>query len=125
MRKRILHVQVGEAQKTSVERLAAIARAVDAGKPFTPYEGIGFERADQVLALFTPERWRLVGTLRESGACTVAELARRLGRHYRNVHADCKRLEEWLVIERDETGRVSVPYSEIRFDMKLPEKITA
>lgn len=125
MRKRILHVRVSEPENTTQERLAAIARAVDAGNPFTPYEGIGFGRAEQALALFTPERWRLAGTLRQIGPCTIAELARTLGRHYRNVHSDCKRLEEWLVIERDEAGHVSVPYSEIRFDMMLPEKAAA
>jgi len=35
----------------------------------------------QMLSAFTPRRWELVAVLREGGPMTVAELARRLGRH--------------------------------------------
>jgi len=107
------------------ERALGIARALDAGQDVKPYVGIGFALAEQMLSVFTPERWRLVGMLRESGPLTVAELARRLGRHYRNVHADCKRLEEWYVVERDESGYVSVPWEELRVDIHLPGQVAA
>jgi predicted transcriptional regulator len=103
----------------------AIAKALDAGKDVEPYVSIGFALTEQMLSVFTPERWRLVRVLREMGPLTVAELARRLGRHYRNVHADCKRLEEWYVMERDESGRVSVPWEEVRVDIHLPGQVAA
>ena len=125
MKERVLHVHVGEPESTMRKRALDIARALDAGQDVEPYVGIGFTLTEQMLSVFTPERWRLVGMLRETGPLTVAELARRLGRHYRNVHSDCKRLEEWYVVERDESGRVSVPWAEIRVDIHLPGQVAA
>jgi predicted transcriptional regulator len=63
--------------------------------------------------------------LRESGATTVAELARRLKRDYSNVHNDCERLIEWMAIEKDENGFVCAPYSKIVVGMKLPDRRAA
>ena len=125
MKERVLHVHVGELESAMRNRALAIAKALDAGENVEPYVGIGFSLTEQMLSVFTPERWRLVGVLRETGPLTVAELARRLGRHYRNVHADCKRLEEWYVVERDESGRVSVPWEEVRVDIHLPGRVAA
>ena len=67
-------------------------------------------------------RWDLIAALREVGPMTVADLARHLGRHYKNVHADVQQLIEWMAVERGADGRVSVPWSEIVVDMKLPER---
>ena len=120
MKERVLHVHVGEPESEMRDRTLAFARALDAGQDIEPHIEIGFSLTEQLLSVFTPERWRLVGTLRESGPLTIAELSRRLGRYYRNVHADCKRLEEWYVVERDELGRVSVPWEEVRVDIHLP-----
>jgi len=125
MKERVLHVHVGEHESAMRNRALAIAKALDADKDVEPYVGIGFALTEQMLSVFTPERWRLVGVLRETGPLTVAELARRLGRHYRNVHADCKRLEEWYVVERDESGRVSIPWGEVRVDIHLPGQVAA
>lgn len=40
---------------------------------------------------------------------TIYALAKRLSRHYRNVHRDVTALIEWMVIEKDESGKVLVP----------------
>jgi len=125
MEERILHVHVGETESQVRDRAMTIAKALDAGQEVAPYVGLGFTLTEQMLSVFTPERWRLVGVLRETGPLTVADLARHLGRHYRNVHADCKRLAEWYVVERDESGRVSVPWDEIRVDIHLPGQVAA
>ncbi len=125
MKERVLHVHVGEPESAMRERALGIARALDAGQDIDSYVGIGFTLTEQILSVFTPERWRLVGVLREAGPLTVAELGRRLGRHYRNVHADCKRLEEWYVVKWDESGRVSVPWEEVRVDIHLPGQVAA
>ena len=125
MKERVLYVHVGGPESAMRDRALAIAKALDAGKDVEPCIGIGFALTEQMLSVFTPERWRLVGVLRETGPLTVAELARRLGRHYRNVHTDCKRLEEWYVVERDESGHVSVPWEEVRVDIHLPHQMAA
>ena len=78
-----------------------------------------------MLATFTPKRWELIAALREVGPVTVAELARHPGRNDKNVHADVQQLIEWMAVERGDDGRVSVPWSEIVVDMKLPERAAA
>ena len=61
----------------------------------------------------------------EAGPLTVAELARRLHRDYKNVHTDVTQLIEWMAVERRDDGRVNVPWPEILVDMKLPERVAA
>lgn len=122
---KVLNVKVGETLQQAGKRAADVMRAAAAGKAVTPYFGISFEQVGQMLATFTPKRWELVAALREAGPMTVAELARHLGRNYKNVHADVQQLIEWMAVERGDDGRVSVPWSEIVVDMKLPERAAA
>ena len=122
---RVLHVRVGQTPGEAGARAAAAMKAIDAGQPVTPFFGAGFSEIGQMLAVFTPKRWELIAALRERGPATVAELARRLQRHYKNVHGDVNVLIEWMAIERASDGRVSVPWSEIVVDMKLPERLAA
>ena len=119
---KVLNVKVGETLQQAGKRAADAMRAATAGKAVAPYFGIGFEQVGQMLAAFTPKRWELIAALREAGPMKVADLARRLGRNYKNVHADVQLLIEWLAVERDDDGRVSVPWSEIVVDMKLPQR---
>ena len=122
---KVLNVKVGETLQQAGKRAADTMRAAAAGKPVAPYFGISFQEVGQMLATFTPKRWELIAALREVGPMTVAELARLLGRNYKNVHADVQQLIEWMAVERGDDGRVSVPWSEIVVDMKLPERAAA
>ena len=122
---KVLNVKVGETLQQAGKRAADAMRAAAAGKAVAPYFGISFQQVGQMLATFTPKRWELIAALREVGPMTVAELARHLGRNYKNVHADVQQLIEWMAVERGDDGRVSVPWSEIVVDMKLPERAAA
>ena len=122
---KVLNVKVGETLQQAGKRAADTMRAAAAGRAVTPYFGISFQQVGQMLATFTPKRWELIAALREVGPTTVAELARHLGRNYKNVHADVQQLIEWMAVERGDDGRVSVPWSEIVVDMKLPERAAA
>ena len=122
---KVLNVKVGETLQQAGKRAADTMRAAAAGKAVTPYFGISFQQVGQLLAAFTPKRWELIAALREAGPMTVAELARHLGRNYKNVHADVQQLIEWMAVQRGDDGRVSVPWSEIVVDMKLPERSAA
>jgi predicted transcriptional regulator len=121
----VLHLTVGEPVSASLSRAAAAMKAARQGKQAKPYYGVGFDKVGELFAVFTPKRWELIGALREGGPMTVAELARRLGRDYKNVHNDCERLIEWMAVEKDENGLVFAPYDEIVVDMKLPERRAA
>ena len=52
-------------------------------------------------------------------------MAYRLQRDYKNVHTDVSQLIEWMAVERGDDGRVSVPWSKIVVDMKLPQRHAA
>jgi len=121
----VLNVKVGETLQDSGSRAAAAMRALAAGKDIEPYFGVSFEQVGQMFAAFTPKRWELIAALRAAGPLTVAELARQLGRNYKNVHTDVQHLVEWMAVERGEDGRVSVPWSDIVVDMKLPQRAAA
>lgn len=121
----ILNVTVGESLRDAGARAAATMKALSQGKKVQPHFGVNFEQIGQMLAAFTPKRWELIAALRQAGPLTVAELARRLNRDYKNVHTDVNQLIEWMAVERSDDGRVNVPWSEIVVDMKLSERVAA
>jgi predicted transcriptional regulator len=53
---------------------------------------------------------------------SIYALAKRLHRHYRNVHKDVSILSEWLVVSKDESGKVYVPWDEIDVRMALAKQ---
>jgi predicted transcriptional regulator len=125
MNETTLHVRVGGDVEESLRRAADSMKAIERGQQPEPYFNVGFEDIGQMLAVFTPKRWELIGVLRSSGPLTVAELARCLRRDDKNVHGDVESLMEWMTVERDEQGCVFVPWSEIIVDMHLPKQAAA
>lgn len=121
MTERILNVKVGEPLEANLALAARTMEALDRGETPAPYFGIGFSDVGQLFAVFTPRRWDLLAALRESGPMTIAELARRVKRDYKNVHGDVGKLAEWQAVEKDEKGRIVAPYSEIVVDVRLPQ----
>ncbi|MEA3643632.1 MAG: hypothetical protein VBE63_27430 [Lamprobacter sp.] len=125
MNETTLHVRVGGDVEESLRRAADSMKAIERGQQPEPYFSVGFEDIGQMLAVFTPKRWELIGVLRASGPLTVVELARRLRRDDKNVHSDVDSLMEWMTVERDQQGCVFVPWSEIIVDMHLPKQAAA
>lgn len=121
----VLHVKVGESLADAGQRAAQAMRSAQAGHPPIPYFGVSFGEVGQMLVAFTPKRWELIAALRAQGPMTVAELARHLGRNYKNVHGDITQLTAWMAVTRAADGKVVVPWSEIIVDMKLPERRAA
>ncbi len=122
MKNRTLHVKVGEPPSTALKRVAGTMKALERGEMAEPYFSVGFANVGQLFAIFTPRRWELLAALRQNGPASIAELARLLGRDYKNVHDDISKLIEWQVIEKEQGGRgqVFAPYSEILVDVRLP-----
>ncbi|HEX4888838.1 MAG TPA: hypothetical protein VFW37_00480 [Alphaproteobacteria bacterium] len=120
MKARVLHVKVGEPLEANLVRAASTMEALQRGKTPAPYFAVGFSDMGQLLAVFTPRRWGLLGALREMGPMNIAALARHLKRDYKNVYGDVERLIEWGIVEKDENGRVAAPYSKIIVDVRLP-----
>jgi predicted transcriptional regulator len=121
MSERILNVKVGEPLESTLIRAAHTMEALERGEVPAPYFGVGFSDVGQLFAVFTPRRWDLLAVLREGGPMTIAELARRVRRDYKNVHGDVERLAEWQAVEKDDKGRIFAPYSKIVVDVRLPQ----
>jgi len=68
---------------------------------------------ETVFAL-TPARWALLERLRHAGPSSIYELAKRLGRDYKNVHTDVTALVKIGLIERSSDGQVSVSWDVVR-----------
>ena len=114
----VLEVRVGENVEASLARFGQTLASAKAGRKVKPHFGIGFRTMAQFGEAFTPKRWELVESLKAAGPLTIYALAKRLGRHYRNVHKDVTALMQWMVIEKDEAGRIFVPWDEI--DVRWP-----
>jgi predicted transcriptional regulator len=109
---KIMHIEVQSA-RAALGRFGSALQQTLAAEPVAPYFGVGFETMAQFGEVFTPKRWELVETLKAAGPLTIYGLAKRLSRHYRNVHKDVTALIDWMVIEKDAECRVFVPWDEI------------
>ena len=78
-----------------------------------------FESLPVLLANLTPARWTLLEQLRRLGPLSINALARRLERHYKNVHTDVSRLIDLGLIERLADQRVSVVWDIVSAEIRL------
>ena len=78
-----------------------------------------FESLPVLLKNLTPARWKLLEAAKRSGPTSINELARLLGRNYKNVHTDVTRLVELGLIERVADQRIAVAWDTITAEMKL------
>jgi len=78
-----------------------------------------FENLPVLLKNLTPARWKLLEALKRAGPMSINELARLLGRNYKNVHTDATRLIELGLIGRLPDQRIAVAWDTIAAEMKL------
>jgi predicted transcriptional regulator len=101
-------------------RAIEIARRVDAGEavPEADYH-LNFATAAQLFNELTPARLALLEVLKGLGAVSIYALAKHLGRNYRNVHTDISKLLELGLVEKNEAGKVWVPWDEVQIRVTL------
>lgn len=90
-------------------------------------ETLNFESPGEFFSRLTSRRWTMVNMLQSTATpLGVRELARRVGRDVKRVHEDANTLVDLGLIERNETGALYCPYSDIHVDMHMaPEKLAA
>ena len=125
MNEHILHVRVGQPLADSLANAASMMEALERNDAVTPFFGIGFSEIGTMLGVLTAKRWDLIALLREHGAMSVAELARRSERNYKNVHQDVAMLLDWHILERNAQGQIHAPFDELVLDVKMPVVRTA
>jgi predicted transcriptional regulator len=115
---RKLEIRVGAAAD-ALDRFEAAWNRVLEGRALRPLEILDFEDLPLLTKTLSPARWTLLQDLREKGACSIYELAKRLGRDYKNVHTDVTQLAALALIERRADGLVAVTWDLLRAELKL------
>lgn len=114
-----LEIGVGSLKKAATE-FVKTARALEKGASVRRREQLFFADMPTLLKTLTGERWRLVETLKRAGPLSINAVAQQLGRNYKNVHGDVKKLMEIGLVERQDDGRIGIPYSSIVAELKMP-----
>jgi predicted transcriptional regulator len=113
-----LEIRVGAAGD-ALDRSEAAWHRVGEGRAMRPLNIVSFENLPLALKTLSPARWDLLRRLNEDGPLSIYELAKRLGRDYKNVHTDVTQLAVIRLIERQDDGRVTVPWELLRAELRL------
>ncbi len=102
------------------------AKKIDHGQPVPEADyHLNFETAGILFSELTPQRMRTLETLKQSGPQSIYALAKNLGRNYSNVHQDVAKLVEHGLVEKDEDGKVFVPWAAVEIHVALGEEKAA
>ena len=78
-----------------------------------------FENLETLLKTLTSRRWVLLKMLRSSGPMSIRALANELGRDYKNVHTDVRRLELIGLIGKTKDNKIEVPWDIVEARLML------
>ncbi|SBT04448.1 conserved hypothetical protein [Candidatus Accumulibacter aalborgensis] len=99
--------------KTKAQLLDMTAR-IDAGERLPPADyHLNFASAAQLLAELPPRRLDTLRAIKQRGPASIYAIAKALERNYSNVHADVQKLVEHGLVEKDDAGRVFVPWDDV------------
>lgn len=115
MSKKILTIDIG----TPESDMQDFIEAWETGKEAQPIHKLTFESMKGFTNAFSPKRWELMQTLKEQGSQTIYQLAKILGRDYKNTHTDVNKLLELGLLEKDDEQKVLIPWDEIETHFKL------
>jgi predicted transcriptional regulator len=116
--KKKIQVSVGSVAE-ALDRFEHAWRQAEKGGVRATQVRLTFESLPTLLKNLTPARWTLLEQLKRAGPLSINELARRLARHYKNVHTDVTRLAELGLIERRSDQRVEVVWDIVSAEMRL------
>lgn len=82
---------------------------------------LNFSDTLHLFAELPPRRLDTLREIKRSGPLSVYAAAKQLKRNYSNVHADVQKLVEHGLVDKDEQGRVFVPWDDnvVRVDASL------
>ena len=82
-------------------------------------ESRSFESPAALFRVLTPTRWNLLERLQALGPSTLRGLARALERDVKAVHRDVAALLAYGLVEKDEAGRILVPFTRIHAEFDV------
>jgi predicted transcriptional regulator len=115
---RTLELRVGAAGD-ALDRFEAAWNRVAEGRKVAPLRVLTLQDLPLLLRTLTPARWALLEHLRGAGPSSIYELAKRLGRNYKNVHTDVSRLADLGLIERRPDGLISTAWDAVRAELRF------
>ncbi|CAO3432421.1 HVO_A0114 family putative DNA-binding protein [Azospirillum endophyticum] len=80
---------------------------------------IGFASPELLWKVLTATRWELLRTMTGQGPLALREIARRVGRDVKAVHADVHALIDAGIIQQSADGRFEFPYDAVHVDFML------
>ena len=116
--KKRIQVSIGSIAQV-LDRFEHAWQQAEKSRAPTPQVRLTFESLPVLLKNLTAARWTLLERLKRDGPLSINELARRLERHYKNVHTDVIRLIEIGIIERRSDQRVTVAWDVVTAEMRL------
>lgn len=118
MAKKRIEVGIG-GLTDALDRFEQTWRDAGKGKARGAVVRLTFENLPLLLKNLSPARWALLEQLKHDGPLSINELAKRLARHYKNVHTDVARLIDLGLIERRADQRVAVAWDIVVAEMRL------
>lgn len=100
------------------ESLAAVRQVWHSGVA-EPVARISFATPELLWRTLTARRWAILRAMAGQGPMTIREIARRVGRDIKPVHADVQALLEAGVLDRSARGQAEFPYEAIHVDFTL------
>ena len=110
---RVLELRLGDA-RDALDRFEAAWNRRAEGRKLERLRVLSLEDLPLLLRTVTPARWDLLDRLRERGPASIYQLAKALGRDYKNVHTDVVALSRIGLIEKQGDSRISVTWDVIR-----------
>jgi predicted transcriptional regulator len=80
---------------------------------------ISFATPELLWRVLTAKRWQILRALCGAGPVSIREIARRVNRDVKAVHADITALLSAGVIDRTESGQVEFPYQVVKVQFEL------
>lgn len=102
--------------RTLSESLADVAQAMEILTPSEPR--ISFETPELLWKVLTAKRWEILKAMTGAGPLALREIARRVDRDVKSVHADVHALLNAGLVDRHATGFV-FPYDAVHVDFLL------
>lgn len=76
-----------------------------------------FHSEEAILAMLTPNRWRILKALTGAGPLELGQRARRVGRDRDSVHADAETMVKCGLIDRSDDAKLHLPYDEVHVSL--------
>jgi len=89
-----------------------VMKALSEGKSVEPSSYVAFDNLGLVTKVLTEERMALLRAIRQHNPSSIRELAKLVGRNYKNVHSDVMLLSKYGILELKREGKSQKP----RFD---------